>query len=165
MGRRLVRLCCFFHGKWLCLWSQLKVDMINRIIREYWRTILVSVLIFILTIRPIPADLPKDFFLYKIPHFDKIVHFFMFMALALAMAVEFVFSGRRKYKSFPVRRSWLSIVVYPTLYGGLIELLQNYFVAQRDGDWVDFIADFAGTVVSFAVIVLYYKNKKHWIAN
>ena len=126
---------------------------------------MVAVLILVFTMRPEPAKLAHDFFLFKIPHFDKAVHFFMFMLMAMATAVEFVFSGRRKYKSFPVRRSWLSIVVYPTLYGGLIELLQNYFVAQRDGDWVDFIADFAGTVVSFAVIVLYYKNKKHWIAN
>ncbi|MBO7337909.1 MAG: VanZ family protein [Paludibacteraceae bacterium] len=131
----------------------------------YWRTAVVAVLILVFTMRPEPAKLAHDFFLFKIPHFDKAVHFFMFMLMAMATAVEFVFSGRRKYKSFPVRRSWLSIVVYPTLYGGLIELLQNYFVAQRDGDWVDFIADFAGTVVSFAVIVLYYKNKKHWIAN
>ena len=90
MGGQLVRLC-FFHGKWLSLRSLDQKRMRNRakeFVLGYWRTAVVAVLILVFTMRPEPAKLAHDFFLFKIPHFDKAVHFFMFMLMAMAQILQ-----------------------------------------------------------------------------
>ena len=125
----------------------------------YWRTAVVAVLILVLTMRPEPAKLAHDFFLFKIPHFDKAVHFFMFMLMAMATAHDFVF--RKKENVLNVNALLLYAVALPTVYGGVIELIQQYCTVSRTGDWLDLAADFLGAAVYAAFAVAAYNRKKN----
>ena len=134
------------------------INKVKEMAHEYWRTALVSVLILVFTMRPEPAKLAHDFFLFKIPHFDKAVHFFMFMLMAMATAHDFVF--RKKENVLNVNALLLYAVALPTVYGGVIELIQQYCTVSRTGDWLDLAADFLGAAV-YAVFAVAYNRKKN----
>ena len=51
-------------------------------------------------------------------------------------------------------------IVISIAYGGLTELMQEYLVPSRTGDWVDFLADGIGTLLGATIFYLFYKNKK-----
>ena len=44
-------------------------------------------------------------------------------------------------------RLWIVALAVPMVYGGVIEILQENFFYPRTGDWWDWLADIAGTVV------------------
>ena len=46
---------------------------------------------------------------------------------------------------------WTLAVVFPLLYGGLIEVLQKYFFYPRTGEWGDWLADSIGVLVGAIV--------------
>lgn len=120
---------------------------------------MVAVLILVFTMRPEPAKLAHDFFLFQIPHFDKAVHFFMFMLMAMATAHDFVF--RKKENVLNVNALLLYAVALPTVYGGVIELIQQYCTVSRTGDWLDLAADFLGAAVYAAFAVAYNRKKNN----
>lgn len=134
------------------------INKVKEMAHEYWRTAVVAVLILVFTMRPEPAKLAHDFFLFKIPHFDKTVHFFMFMLMAMATAHDFVF--RKKENVLNVNALLLYAVALPTVYGGVIELIQQYCTVSRTGDWLDLAADFLGAAV-YAVFAVAYNRKKN----
>ena len=134
------------------------INKVKEMAHEYWRTAVVAVLILVFTMRPEPAKLAHDFFLFKIPHFDKTVHFFMFMLMAMATAHDFVF--RKKENELNVNALLLYAVALPTVYGGVIELIQQYCTVSRTGDWLDLAADFLGAAV-YAVFAVAYNRKKN----
>ncbi len=52
----------------------------------------------------------------------------------------------------------LSIILILTVFtGGTIELIQNYFIPGRSGDWFDLLADSAGSLI-FGILVLIKNN-------
>ena len=134
------------------------INKVKEMAHEYWRTAVVAVLILVFTMRPEPAKLAHDFFLFKIPHFDKAVHFFMFMLMAMATAHDFVF--RKKENELNVNALLQYAVALPTVYGGVIELIQQYCTVSRTGDWLDLAADFLGAAV-YAVFAVAYNRKKN----
>lgn len=134
------------------------INKVKEMAHEYWRTAVVAVLILVFTMRPEPAKLAHDFFLFKIPHFDKAVHFFIFMLMAMATAHDFVF--RKKENVLNVNALLLYAVALPTVYGGVIELIQQYCTVSRTGDWLDLAADFLGAAV-YAVFAVAYNRKKN----
>ena len=134
------------------------MNKVKEMAHEYWRTAVVAVLILVFTMRPEPAKLAHDFFLFKIPHFDKAVHFFMFMLMAMATAHDFVF--RKKENELNVNALLQYAVALPTVYGGVIELIQQYCTVSRTGDWLDLAADFLGAAV-YAVFAVAYNRKKN----
>ena len=46
---------------------------------------------------------------------------------------------------------WMWGLCYPILYGGLMELLQEYYFPPRTGDWEDWIADIVGVLIAFFI--------------
>ena len=135
------------------------INKVKEMAHEYWRTAVVAVLILVFTMRPEPAKLAHDFFLFKIPHFDKAVHFFMFMLMAMATAHDFVF--RKKENELNVNALLQYAVALPTVYGGVIELIQQYCTVSRTGDWLDLAADFLGAAVYAAFAVAYNRKKNN----
>jgi hypothetical protein len=125
----------------------------------YWRTAVVAVLILVFTLRQVPPELSHKFVLFQIPHFDKAVHFFMFMLMAMATAHDFVF--RKKENVLNVNALLLYAVALPTVYGGVIELIQQYCTVSRTGDWLDLAADFLGAAVYAAFAVAYNRKKNN----
>ena len=58
------------------------------------------------------------------------------------------------------KKALLLAVVISIFYGGLTEILQEYFVPGRTGDWFDFLADSIGTLLGVFVFHLFYRHKK-----
>ena len=46
---------------------------------------------------------------------------------------------------------WLVVVVFPIIYGGFIEILQEKYFYPRTGDWADWLADCAGVGIGIGV--------------
>ena len=45
-------------------------------------------------------------------------------------------------------------------YGGVTELIQEFLVPTRTGDWFDFLSDTLGTFFGLSIFYLFFKNKK-----
>lgn len=108
----------------------------------------------------IPAnDIPEVSFDFFIP-MDKIVHFCMYFGLSGAAAINYI-HGEKGFVN--TQKLLILAFVLPIIYGGLIELLQQYFFTSRSGDWFDFLADILGSLAVLPIAVQYkkYLTKKH----
>ena len=68
---------------------------------------------------------------------------------------QFISNGKAYQK-----KALLLAVVISIFYGGLTEILQEYLVPGRTGDWFDFLADSIGTLLGVLVFHLFYRHKK-----
>ncbi len=88
-----------------------------------------------------------------IPYFDKIAHLLMYLALA------FIFTYTMLRNQLSTTKTIILGSLLPIVYGGAIELLQEYYFSPRTGDWFDWIADTIGVVIGcFASIYLCKKR-------
>jgi VanZ family protein len=112
-----------------------------------------AVIILILLGLP-PNDIPDTSFI-TIPHFDKIVHAFLFLILVFLLARGFVLQNKFTY----LRNSFLtSSLVFGIVYGGITELLQGSLFPGRTSDIYDFLCDASGGLAgSFFFILLIRK--------
>ena len=127
----------------------------ERLTRNSYPGILCGIVILILT------GLPGSLFPRVKPTLgiDKIVHVVMYAGFAFACLwgyrKQFV-SNSLAYK----RRAILMAIIISIAYGGLTEIMQEYFVPKRTGDWFDFLADCIGTVIGATVFYLFFRRKK-----
>lgn len=119
---------------------------------NYIPTVLVASLIMYLSLLREPhfyIDIPK------IAHIDKLVHGLMYMGLSFIFALDL----KRDNRSF------ITIVVCSVLlssvYGGIIELMQEYYFPPRTGEWLDWAADIVGAVVGYlcAALIVQLRQK------
>ena len=90
---------------------------------------------------------------------DKVVHFLMYATFAFLC----LWGYRQQFISNGIayqRKALLLAVVISIAYGGITELMQEYLVPSRTGDWIDFLADIAGTLVGAMIFYLFYHTKK-----
>ena len=72
----------------------------------------------------------------------------MFGGFVAACCLDYM----RKYQITAIsKRNMLIIIAIASIFGGIIEILQNAMGIGRSGDYLDFIADFAG-IMLFAAI-------------
>lgn len=82
---------------------------------------------------------------------DKLVHFMLYYLLGAALAIDL-------YRAqVPIKKLFIIAISVATFYGGVIELLQEYYFPPRTGDWLDWIADIAGAIIG---VVLVWMTKK-----
>ena len=130
---------------------------------------LFACLIFYLCVMQLPDETPPSF---QIPNFDKIVHTLMYFGLTGLLFVEyFNFTQNFKWKQTfafltknkiadDLRPTSIPNVPYfvlgasALLYGGLIEIIQEYFTPNRSGDWFDLLADFGGILLSLLLFFI-----------
>lgn len=106
----------------------------------YWHSVLVVVAIAYGCLLRKP--------LYQLPPIedgDKWVHWLAFAVLTLAM----LWDGKRA--ELKLCQIWLLGLVFPVIYGGLIEILQEQFFYPRTGEWGDWLADVIGVLVGAIV--------------
>ena len=109
----------------------------------------VALVILSLSIMTIPSDsIPKPL---KFEHADKIVHVFLYMALSMAICLDFF----RQSVSFTSWKMYIWAIILPILYGGLIEILQEKYFS-RTADWLDWAADIAGVCIGYFLSRLIY---------
>jgi len=119
--------------------------------KTYKLTILISIIIIILSTIPVPEVKPLE----AVPFFDKWVHFVMYGSLTCAMYLDRKLQGQDKNIVFIVLA-----IIYPSLLGGLMELVQAYLTTCRSGDWLDFYADAFGTVLATILSLALWKIVK-----
>jgi len=113
------------------------------------RNIIWAIVIFILCAMP-SESIPDPHL--NIPHVDKVVHFGMFFILALLVCNELEYQTR-----LSLRKIYITAVCIAFVYGGIIELLQQYCF-NRSGDVADLLADVVGAIAGCLV----YPLLKRW---
>ena len=72
---------------------------------------------------------------------DKVFHFFAFGVLCLTLTF-----GLFRQTNFPAfrKKAYVYALVFSSLNGLLIEIVQELWVFNRKGDWLDFLFDVLG---------------------
>ncbi|WP_424043220.1 VanZ family protein [Prevotella denticola] len=89
--------------------------------------------------------------LSEVRFIDKWTHSAMYLILGLSISLEYLRTKRRgSYRTLVL---WAGLM--PAVMGGFIEILQaNCTGGRRSGEWLDFLADSAGTVTALAIGIL-----------
>ncbi len=114
-----------------------------RFFRIYGMSIVTSLFILYLSIVPKMPDLSLPDFSLK----DKVLHALAYLFLSVVLAFELY---RQRY-DFRGKVMFVWAIVYPILWGGLIELLQGNFFPPRSGDWGDWLSDIIGVLLGFFI--------------
>jgi|SRR5476649_2523579 VanZ family protein len=87
------------------------------------------------------------------PGFDKLVHCGFFFVLVILWCYGLIRNRSGRTLLFiPL----LLIIFFSVVYGGAIELLQNYLFTWRSGEWGDLFADTVGaTMGGFSVLITF----------
>ena len=93
-----------------------------------------------------PADNIPHFFFVRIPYFDKIIHLILFGIWFYSLQYGFV-----KTKAISLRYSILFNLLVITIYGGVLELIQAWYITGRTGDWYDLLADISGGISAYGI--------------
>jgi VanZ family protein len=86
---------------------------------------------------------------------DKLVHFFMFFVLAIAVYLDY---QQNKYASEHVAKI-LFCWCFPVLFGLAIEGVQHFFLPLRTGDLRDWFFDCLGYIHGFVSTKIFFKIK------
>ena len=131
------------------------VNPLERLTRNSIPGILCGIVILILT------GLPGSLFprVKPVVGIDKVVHLLMYAGFAFACLwgyrKQFVSNGSAYRKKAIILALVISIA-----YGGLTEIMQEYLVPKRTGDWLDFLADSIGTGIGVLIFYLFFRRKK-----
>jgi len=114
-------------------------------VRYYWISILIAIVISYLSLAP------GDEF-SRIPSFpneDKAVHFLMYFGLAFVIFGNSILHFG--IATMQQRKWWLWMIGIPVIWGGCMELLQQYCTTSRSGDWMDELTNTLGAITGFFV--------------
>ena len=117
--------------------------MINAWCIKYRWTGIVSAVIAVLLL----VQMPDTTHIPILPNIDKVVHFCLFAMLATVTMWE-------------ARKAWIALV-WAMVWGGLLELMQQYLTSCRSGDWTDWAMDVAGAVVAVAIVAIGLRKKRN----
>lgn len=131
------------------------VNPLERLTRNSYPGILCGIIILILT------GLPGSLFPSVKPALgiDKVVHIIMYAGFTYAC----LWGYRKQFVSKSIadkKKAILLAAIISVAYGGLTELMQEYLVPKRTGDWFDYLADCIGTVIGALVFYLFFHRKK-----
>ena len=106
----------------------------------YWRSLLVICIIAYGCLLRKPL-----YMLPPIENGDKWAHWLVFMVLTLVLLWD---SKKADLQSW---RMWVLAMVFPVVYGGFIEILQELYFYPRTGDWVDWLYDTIGMLIGVTI--------------
>ncbi len=112
------------------------------------------VLITLLSLFSFPADDGPDI---KIPHFDKLVHFIFYFVAAFLGSL---FLRERTKGLIPLGKSILIVVLAVSLYGIIIEVLQDVYTTERSMELYDALANSLGALIGGGVIKFLFSGKR-----
>lgn len=111
---------------------------------KYLYSLISSLMIISLSL--IKTDSINQNSLLNIPHIDKIVHLGMYFALTSILLIE----NRVKNKIF--------ITIITILFGGVMELSQQFLTSYRSGDYLDLLGNTTGSILALIVIGRFYST-------
>lgn len=117
-------------------------------LNSYWRSILwFSVITLVSLVKKVPIEAPKT----DLIAFDKLVHFILYFTLSLVIFVD----GNRLKSTKP---NIFLVLLFPIVWGGIIEILQGIMATPRAAEWGDFFADALGSLLVWFVIMPVYRR-------
>ena len=115
-----------------------------------YKTVAISWLLIMCILFFLPGSaFPTENWLSKI-YFDKLVHIGLFAVL--------IFLWRSSF-DLEFRTYHLVLLFSALIYGLAVEFIQRYFVANRDFDLYDVVADMIGAVLGLAIWAWTYRKK------
>jgi VanZ family protein len=105
-----------------------------------------TILIFVLLALP-GNMLPNENHL-SVPQLDKFVHVFLFGSFVFLWS--FYFAAKRVHGN--LHKTFLRITIIACLYGIAMEIIQKYFIPNRDFDLYDIISDCIGAIGGFLIM-------------
>jgi VanZ family protein len=113
------------------------------ILKKYWISTLMCAVILVLCLMN-TEELPGA----PMSNFDKLVHLIMFLTISGVF-----FFDRTQHLKLKITQQQLlfSALLFPILFGGIIEILQEYCTLTRSGDWMDWVFDSVGAVVGWVI--------------
>jgi VanZ family protein len=122
------------------------LKILTRFILKFWISITFCIVIVVLCVMH-TESLPQ----VAVTHMDKVVHFLMFSGLSGA-----VFFDNTRYlrRAIGGRQIFFGSFVLSICMGGGIEIVQQYVVRYRTGDWKDFLFDAIGATVAMLICLL-----------
>jgi len=122
----------------------------NQLIKKYWLSIIVNIAVLTVCMIKTPQ-------IEKLPmtNFDKLVHLLLFAGIS---GIVFFDNTQWLKKNISNIRLLLGSFLFPTAFGGLIEILQATLTDTRSGDVMDFAFDAVGAAVG--VLICFFINKK-----
>lgn len=103
------------------------------ILRGYWKSLLVALIILYASLLREP-----HFTLPPIDHGDKWAHLLAYAIFGAMMCWDSTRYGLTGW------RKLLVVILLPVLYGGALEVMQEWWFYPRTGDWWDWMADSIG---------------------
>lgn len=126
--------------------------MIQNFVFTYWKSIFLVLIITFLSVYPFSSGIDLPQFQYQ----DKLIHSLMYVALGFVI----FYDTYQNKKTVEKRRCILVIVlIFPLVFGGLIEIIQAAFFPPRTAEWLDWVADIVGSVGGFMLAILILRNK------
>jgi len=115
-------------------------------LKQYLLSILVIVIILILCLMDTSQVQAPP-----IDNFDKWVHTIMFLGLS-----GVIFFDNTRYFRVKISKNiiFCSVFLFPVLFGGLIEIMQEYLTQTRSGDWFDFLFNLFGALLGWGIASL-----------
>ncbi len=124
-----------------------------KFLKTYWKTILMAAIVFLLSV----FDFSKVDNLPKMKYNDKIIHLFLYSFLTFLLIFESWNEVLKKSKNYMYIFYLLTI---PIIFGGIIELVQEFYFPPRTAEWFDWIADILGVALGGLISIFYLKRKK-----
>lgn len=112
-----------------------------RFLRTYWSPLLVALAILYGSLIRTP-HIRMD----VVGNMDKLCHMAAYFLLGLTLTRALLRDG------VPFLQRALWAVVLPLFYGGVIELLQGWLFAPRTADFMDFLANAAGSLLAYVIV-------------
>ena len=121
------------------------------LIRAFLPSVIWMGIIFFLSIIP-GQDLP-DFSIWALLSFDKLIHVIFYMVLSFQVMKGCI----RQYHSPKIRNNSSKIAIGSSvIYGGFVEIVQEVYLIDRYGDWLDVLANTVGAVAGVIVFRLIF---------
>ena len=107
--------------------------------QRYPFSLFVITIVWVLSLAPFFPETPLD----DVPFIDKWTHFVMYGAVSLTIWVEYLSQHQTPNYRRLLLWAWMAIIAM----SGLLELLQEYATATRNGEWQDLLANAIGATL------------------
>jgi len=114
--------------------------------QRYPFSVFVITIVWVLSLAPFFPETPLD----DVPFIDKWTHFVMYGAVSLTIWVEYLSQHQAPNYRRLLLWAWMAIIAM----SGLLELLQEYATATRNGEWQDLLANAIGATLGTIVGLL-----------
>jgi VanZ family protein len=106
--------------------------------------------LFIFILLALPGKMLPNENHFSIPQLDKMVHIILFGSFVFLWSFYY---STKESKEIQMGK-YLRITIIACLYGFTMEVIQKYFIPNRDFDIYDIAADVAGAIAGYIVVKL-----------